>query len=646
MESFSNPSDSKTFTPSPQQELSAPFALLVEKNEAGLFALEDDLVSYANPAFLAVVHMKAEDLIGKSILITIAKQDQYLLKDALESMKSGQIKRFSKEVRLPFQEDEEQYFSMHLTVVSEPDEAKLTIIGASRNASARVKKRIELAQTKAKYEALYRNLEDGIFIYNYIEEKIIDCNEAAYLLLGYDHRNEFLEKNRFDIIPKHSIYAPGMDLHEITRQHGLKVVKGETFTSKGVLIGKKGNEILADVNVVPTFEVIGEAFVIFHDTTNVVLNKLALKASEVKYRTIFENSHEAIIYTDVKTMRPILCNKNALQLFGFDDFETLASKAPSDYLADTLIGGMQAEDYAHAKIMEASKEGRAEASYRLRKNNGKIIIIDSILIGDNSNPDQPKVISFVKDITNVYNAQKALNQKNEELKKYIDSNLQLENFAYLASHDLQTPLRSIISFTQLLQRRTKDLLNQEAQEYMNYIVSSSISMQNLINDLLSYSRVNTTEINLQAFNLNDLLDELLIEFHPTIKEKEASIVKRNIPTSIQGDAAKLRQVFQNLLSNALKFNRLDQKPEVIITARQNNQNWVFSIQDNGIGIAQEFQEKIFLLFKRLHSASEFDGTGIGLAMVKKIIEQHKGKIWLESKAGEGTTFYFSLNTSV
>ena len=355
-ESILNPFDAQTFESNLQQELSdpSPLALLVEKNEVGLFYLKDNIIRYANPTFLQVIRLSSEEAIGRSIFMTVDQEDRHLVEDALERMKTGKIERFSKEIKLHTEEEEVQYFSLHLTLVAKSKTGHLTIIGASRNASSRVKKGIELAQTKAKYEALYRNLKDGIFIYNYIDEKTIDCNEAAISILGYENKEELLKQNRLSLIPKHSIYFPGADLHELTRLHGLEVVKGNSFALKGVLVGKGGQDILADINVVPTHEVLGEAFVIFHDTTNAVLNKFALKANEVKYRTIFENSHEAIVYTDVKSMKPILCNKNALQLFGFDSLEDLVAQSPKDHYADTLVGGMSSKDYAKAKIMAVS----------------------------------------------------------------------------------------------------------------------------------------------------------------------------------------------------------------------------------------------------------------------------------------------------
>jgi len=167
-------------------------------------------------------------------------------------------------------------------------------------------------------------------------------------------------------------------------------------------------------------------------------------------------------------------------------------------------------------------------------------------------------------------------------------------------------------------------------------------MRGLVNDLLSYSRVNTTKINLSDVNINYLLEELQSELASIIQEKKAEIVLRNIPEKVYADSMKLKQVFQNLITNALKFTKKGVASKIRITCKEQATQWLFSVKDNGIGIAPEFQDKIFLLFKRLHGNTDYEGTGIGLAMVKKIIEQHNGEIWLDSEEGEGATFWFTI----
>ena len=224
----------------------------------------------------------------------------------------------------------------------------------------------------------------------------------------------------------------------------------------------------------------------------------------------------------------------------------------------------------------------------------------------------------------------------------VRSNRELEQFAYVASHDLQEPLRMITSYLQLLQRRYVGKMDEDADEFIGYAVNGAKRMQVLIQDLLSFSRVGTRKMELQEVDVRKMLGVILSTIRPVIKEADAKIEVCDLPT-IYSEPSLLSQLFQNLLTNAIKY-RGEKIPEVFIGVEQGNQEWVFSVRDNGIGIDQEFAEKIFVIFQRLHTKEEYPGTGIGLAICKKIVERLQGKIWFESVKGEGTTFFVSLPT--
>ena len=233
-------------------------------------------------------------------------------------------------------------------------------------------------------------------------------------------------------------------------------------------------------------------------------------------------------------------------------------------------------------------------------------------------------------------------EQKKQLKRYKDSNVQLENFAYIASHDLREPVRTINNFTQLLSRKMGDKLNVEEKEYFQFIKDGVNNMDLLINDLLTYSRVNTGEHKPENLNLENLLLIILNGLNQNIIEQEAEIIQENIPDFILGSKTKIKQLFQNLIANAIKFKKADIAPKVVISGAEDNTHWKFSISDNGIGIKPEYFEKIFMIFKKLHSKHEFQGSGIGLAICKKIVEQHDGEIWVESTLNEGTTFFFTI----
>ena len=226
----------------------------------------------------------------------------------------------------------------------------------------------------------------------------------------------------------------------------------------------------------------------------------------------------------------------------------------------------------------------------------------------------------------------------EELKR---SNEELKQFAYVTSHDLQEPLRTISSFTQLLERRYESKLDKDADEFIGYIVDGASRMQIMIKALLDYSRVNTRSSEFKPSNFEEILDQTLSSLKTAIDESKAVITIDQLPT-IMVDDKQMIQLFQNLISNAIKFRKKNENMEVHISCMKVSNNYLFSISDNGIGIEPQFKDRIFEVFQRLHTRDEYSGTGIGLAICKKIVERHGGQIWIESEFGEGSTFYFTI----
>ena len=224
------------------------------------------------------------------------------------------------------------------------------------------------------------------------------------------------------------------------------------------------------------------------------------------------------------------------------------------------------------------------------------------------------------------------------------SNEDLEHFAHVASHDLQEPLRTVTSYVQLLARRYEGKLDADADDFIRFIVKGTQRMQTLINDLLTYSRVSTHAKPPEPTDCEAVMSEVMSNLEMAIKESGAEITCGPLPT-VMADRGQLSQVFQNLVRNAIKF-RGDEPPRISVTAervlRQAQDEWVFSVQDNGIGIASEHKDKIFQVFERLQSHEEYPGSGVGLAVCKKIVERHGGRIWVESELGKGSTFHFTI----
>lgn len=222
------------------------------------------------------------------------------------------------------------------------------------------------------------------------------------------------------------------------------------------------------------------------------------------------------------------------------------------------------------------------------------------------------------------------------------SNKELQQFAYVASHDLQEPLRTIASFTQLLERRYKGQFDSDADEFMAYIVDATKRMKQQIDDLLEFSRVMGGG-NFEKVNVDEILKQSISGLNTLINENNAEITYNSL-SHVIADPIQLTRLFQNLISNAIKFKKTDEPPKIYISVKKDERNneYVFSVSDNGIGIEPQYLNRIFTIFQRLHTRDEYEGTGIGLAVAKRIVERHGGRIWVESELGKGSTFYFTI----
>ncbi len=234
------------------------------------------------------------------------------------------------------------------------------------------------------------------------------------------------------------------------------------------------------------------------------------------------------------------------------------------------------------------------------------------------------------DITGRYEYQRQLERSNERL----------QQFAYVASHDLQEPLRMVTSYLQLLERRYSDELDDDAEEFIEFAVDGAKRMEAMIEGLLTYSRVETQGDSFDSIDLEAVLDDVLTDLGIRIDETDAEITADPLPT-VSGDASQLRQLFQNLLENALQYSG-EQNPRVSLSATRDGDEWIVSVSDEGIGIDHDDTDRVFEVFQRLHSHEEYEGTGIGLSLCRRVVERHGGEIWVDSEPGEGSTFSFTL----
>ncbi len=495
-----------------------------------------------------------------------------------------------------------------------------------------------LKKSNTRYAIMFQNMEEGVLIYNYKKEKIIDCNNSAIKLFEYPNKEELLKINRFIFLPQFSPFFPNIDLHEYTRGHGIKVINGEGIDRViGIFSKKNGIHFLVNASVVPTFQEEGEAFIIFKDSTEKVLAKKKLKSREKKYRQIFEYSHEGIIYFDIKKQEIIDCNKQALKLFEIEnkdvflqsDFSTFFSREENE---------ISAIEFFEKKIGLAIQNGNSSFTHKAQTFYKNPFIAESNII-----VEKGKLVCFIRDITEQFNSKNKLKQQHQKLQKYIASNMQLENFAYIASHHLKTPLSNILCYTQLLQKNLKDRASELELDHINFVINFAKDMQCSIQDLFNFSLISNKEIKPQEIHVKKLFQKAISELSNRIEKKKAQLNFKNIPEIIFADPYEIKSLFKNILLNALKFSKENIHPIINIDYSENDTHWIFSITDNGIGIESQYQEKIFLLFKQLYPKDEYKGSGIGLATCKKIVEQHNGEIWIESKIELGSTFHFTLS---
>jgi len=453
--------------------------------------------------------------------------------------------------------------------------------------------------------------------------QVVSWNAGAERIKGYT-AEQIIGRN-------FSCFFPPEDIERGRPEEVLRMTAASgRHEEEGMRVRKDGSRFLARVTLTTLRDANGN----LRGFSEISRDLSESKESGAKYRGLLEAAPDAMVVVN-QGGEIVLLNVQAEKQFGYRRDELVGQKVkniiPEGFAERLIADALRSAEDALAQQIGTGIELTG------RRKNGSDFPIE-IMLSPLESTEGILVTAAIRDITTRKEDEAHLLQKVEELNR---SNEELGQFAYVASHDLQEPLRMVASYTQLLSRRYKGKLGSDADEFISFAVDGASRMQRLIQDLLAYSRVGTKGMDLLDTSSEAALQQALINLRGAIEESGALVTHDALPT-VPADEMQLIQLFQNLVGNAIKYQNPG-VPRVHISAAKNGgKKWIFSVQDNGLGIDPQYFEKIFGVFQRLHKREEFAGTGIGLAICKKIVERHGGSISVESQPGQGSTFRFAL----
>jgi PAS domain S-box-containing protein len=608
------------------KESEAKYRNLVELSPDAILIHLDRAIVFANPTAAALVGVGSPDeLIGRPILDLVRADARYLVAANIELDLRGKDTPLT---TLEVLRDDGATIPVQGRGAAIPFDGRPAVQVVLRDVSAEMRSAEALQRSEAEYRHLVEHAPTGIYEIDYAGPRFRRVNDAMCRILGYT-REELMAMNPEDLLDEES--------RERLRERLRRIAAGEDVDASVAfrIVKRDGQAIRAALTVRPTRAADGRmdgALVVAHDITERMRNEEALREARDYLNSLIDYANAPIIVWDP-----------AFRITRFNAaFENLSGYAADEVLGQDLailFPGESREETLEKIRRTLTEQWESVEIPILRPDGGvRIALWNSATIFDREGTAPLATIAQGQDITDRKRAEAALREYAENLQR---SNEDLERFAYVASHDLQEPLRSIVSFSQLLERRYRGQLGQDADEYIEFIVEGGNRMQTLILDLLAYSRVNTTAHELRPTDVEAVIAAVERHLDGQLRKAGAALTYDPLPT-VLADPLQLEQIFVNLVTNAVKFHRQGEPLRIHVGARRLNGFWEFSVADNGIGIEPEYYDRIFVIFQRLHTKDAYPGTGIGLAIVKRIVERHGGTVRVDSTPGEGSTFFFTL----
>jgi PAS domain S-box-containing protein len=596
---------------------------LLENSPSACLVVRDDTIILLNSAAQELLGVGSpEEVIGESPLRFFHQDYHKIIRERMKKITKGEMVEMVEE---KITRADGTIRDIEVISVEINDAEGLAFQVIMNDITERKLAEKELFDTKNYLENLIDYANAPIIVWDQ-ENRIRVFNHAFERLTGYTSGE--VEGKKLDLLFPESTMAESVKMIMDAVTRNWETIEIPILTKTNEIRVVLWNSAKVYDNERKTFSTIAQG----HDITEKIKAEKALKESKVRLEIAMENGKTGTWEWDIRDdsfwiderMEKMLGLKKGVFENNFNSFEK----------------SIHEEDILHMRKdfqMALKKDKPLDTVFRISHGSGESNYISTKALVEKENGLPVKMSGVCFDITEMKKgAEKALFRLNEDL---LRSNKELEQFAYVASHDLQEPLRMVSGFTQLLARRYGDKLDQDAHEFINYAVEGAARMQLLINDLLEYSRIGTRGKAFTSVYMQNVLGKAIFNLHLKILEKNALVTNDDLP-EIVADEGQMVQMMQNLIGNALKFCR--DQPMIHISAIEKDDHFLFTVKDNGIGIESQYFNKIFQIFQRLHPRDEYGGTGIGLAICKRIAERHGGNIWVESRPGKGSTFYFTI----